>query len=240
MAARCKTRSTSLAGIINSFHDADGRVRIAGFYDGVEPLSADARRDLETLWQTIGPPLEAGAGVKAFWGAGMGSFAERTTTLPTLDVCGIFGGYQDEGNRAIIPAEAGCKVTIRTVAGQDSELMWERFCQHVRGFETPSVEVDCRLLGIAHPFRMAEDGREVRALGAALRAALGVDAMLMRHGGSLPIGGLLGRELDVPVTMFGYGSGDHSHAPNEYIVLDDFYRAIEVAINLLFALGDEG
>ena len=59
----------------------------------------------------------------------------------------------------------------------------------------------------------------------------------MRHGGSLPIGGLLARELDVPVTMFGYGSGDHSHAPNEFIYLDDIQVATEVAIHLLFELG---
>lgn len=225
-----------LAGIINSFHDADGRVRIAGFYDDIQPLSEDARRDLEKLWQTIGPPLEAGAGVEAFWGDAMGSFAQRTTTLPTLDVSGVFGGYAGEGNRAIIPAAAGFKVTIRTVAGQDSEVIWKRFRQHLRGFETPAIEIDVALLGMAHPFLMAEDGREARALQSALRAALGAEAMLMRHGGSLPIGGLLQRELDLPVTMFGFGAGDHSHAPNEYIVLDDFYLAIEVAIHLFFAL----
>ena len=228
-----------LASIIDSFHDADGRARIAGFYDGIQPLSEDARRDLEKLWQTIGPPLEAGAGINAFWGDAMGSFAERATALPTLDVGGIFGGYAGEGNRAIIPAEAGFKVTIRTVAGQDSELIWKRFCQHLRDFETPSVDIDVTLLGIAHPFLMAEDGREARALQSALRAALGVEAMLMRHGGSLPIGGLLQRELDLPVTMFGFGAGDHSHAPNEYIVVEDFYLAIEVAIHLLYALAAE-
>ena len=226
-----------LASIIASFHDQDGRVRIPGFYDGVVPLSDEARRDLKTLWETIGPPLEAGAGVKAFWGGGMGSFAERTTTMPTLDINGIFGGYQGEGSRAIITAVAGFKVTIRTVAGQDSEAMWQQFCEHVRAFATPSVDIDIELLGIALPFQMAEGGREVRALQAALRASLGKEAKLMRHGGSLPIGGLLQRELDLPVTMFGYGSGDHSHAPNEYIYLQDFYTAIEVAIHLFFALG---
>lgn len=226
-----------LASIIDSFHDEDGGVRIAGFYDGVIPLSEEARRDLKSLWETMGPPLEAGAGVKAFWGASMGGFAERTTTLPTLDVNGIYGGCQGEGTRAIIPAEAGFKVTIRTVAGQDSETMWRRFCEHARGFASPTADIELALLGMAHPFQMAESGREVRALQSALRAALGVEAMLMRHGGSLPIGGLLQRELGIPVTMFGYGSGDHSHAPNEFIYLDDFHTAVELAIHLLFELG---
>ena len=227
-----------LASIISSLHDADGRVRIPGFYDGVVPLSARERRDLETLWRSIGPAVEAGAGVDTSWGERMGGFAERTTTLPTLDVGGITGGYQGEGSRAIIPAEASCKVTLRTVAGQDAELMWRRFSEHVQTFAADDIEVKLQLLGMAHPFRMSEDGREVRAIQAALRAVTGAEAKMMRHGGSLPIGGLLGRELGVPVSMFGYGSGDNSHAPNEYIVLDDFYLAIELAIHLLFALGD--
>ena len=62
----------------------------------------------------------------------------------------------------------------------------------------------------------------------------------MRHGGSLAIGGLLAKELNLPVTMFGYGSGGNSHAPNEYIVLEDIQLATEVAIRLLFELGSDG
>ena len=226
-----------LGSLIASFHDGDGRVQIPGFYDNRIPLSRNARRDLQALWTTVGPSLESGAGVKAFWGENLGSFAERTTTMPTLDVNGIYGGYQGEGTRAIIPSEAGFKVTIRTVAGQDSDAMWRRFLGHVQSFASPAIDIETKLLSIAHPFLMSEDGPEIRAIQKASQTVLGKRALLMRHGGSLPIGGILGRELDVPVTMFGYGSGDNSHAPNEFIYLDDIQVAVEVAINLLFALG---
>ena len=226
-----------LARIIDSLHDESGRVGIPGFYEGMVPLSPSARSDLHELWKTLGPPLEQAAGVEAFWGESMGSFAERTTVLPTLDVNGVFGGYQAEGSRAIIPAQAGFKVTIRTVAGQDTEKTWQAFVDHVMSFASQRIAIDTELLSIAHPFLMSDQGREIHAIQRALKKVLGKEAFLMRHGGSLPIGGLLQRELDLPVTMFGYGSGDYSHAPNEFIYLNDIQVAIEVAINLLFELG---
>ena len=225
-----------LARIIASLHDSSGRVQVKGFYDDAIPLSDRQRRHLNELWKTIGPRLQRAAGVDAFFGDYLGVFAERTTSQPTLDVGGIYGGYQGEGARAIIPAEADCKVTIRTVAGQDSNKMWQRFVERVMSFAEPGISIETELLSIAHPFLMPDDGREIRAIQRALKAVINKEALLMRHGGSLAIGGLLGRELDVPVTMFGYGSGDFSHAPNEFIYLDDIQVATEVAIRLLFEM----
>ena len=227
------------ARVIASFHDKSGRVQIDGFYEDRVPLSEGQARHLKQLWQTIGPGLQRAAGVDAFFGDALGNFAERTTTQPTLDVNGIYGGYQGEGARAIIPDQAGFKVTMRIVAGQDADAMWRRFVEHVMSFAEPGIDIDAELISIAHPFLMPENGREIQAIQRALKAALGKQALLMRHGGSLPIGGILGRELDVPVTMFGYGAGDNSHAPNEYIVIEDFHKAIELAIHLLFELGGD-
>ena len=228
-----------LACIIATFHDASGRVRIKGFYDDIIPMSDRQIRHMNELWKTVGPPIQKAAGVDAFFGDCLGVFAERTTAQPTLDAGGIVGGYQGEGARAIIPASASCKVTIRTVAGQDSDRMWSNLVEHVQSFAEPGIHVKPELLGLSHPFLMPDDGRESRAIQRALKSALGTEALLMRHGGSLAIGGLLGHELKAPVTMFGYGSGDNSHAANEYIRVDDIQLATEVAIHLFFALRSE-
>lgn len=225
-----------LARIISSFHDASGRVQIKGFYDDIIPMSDRQIRHQNELWKTSGPDLQRAAGVDAFFGEYLGVFAERTTAQPTLDVGGISGGHQDEGTRAIIPSRASCKFTLRHVPGQDSDAMWTRFVEHVMAFEEPGISIATELLSMAHPFLMPDDGREIRAIQRALKSVLGREALLMRHGGSLAIGGLLARELNAPAAMFGYGSGGNSHAPNEYISLDDLQDATEVAIHLLFEL----
>ncbi len=226
-----------LARIIASLHDASGRVLMRGFYDGAIPMTDRQTRHLNQLWKTIGPPLQRAAGVDAFLGDYPGVFAERATSQPTLDVSGIRGGYLGEGARNIIPAQASFKLTIRTVAGQDADKMWTRFVEHVMAFAEPGIRIECELISVAHPFLMSDDSREIGAIQRALQTTLGKEALLMRHGGSLAIGGLLAKELKLPVTMFGYGSGDNSHAPNEYIVLEDIQLATEVAIRLLFELG---
>lgn len=227
------------ARVIASFHDESGRVQIKGFYDDVIPLSDRQVRHMNQLWKTMGPGLQRAAGVDAFFGDYLGVFAERTTSQPTLDVNSICGGHQGQGTRAIIPAGAGFKVTIRTVAGQDSDAMWGRFVEHVMAFAEPGIDIETELLSIAHPFLMPDAGREIQAIQRALKAVLGKEALLMRHGGALPIGGILAQELDLPVTMFGYGSGDNSHGPNEFIIIEDLQAAIEVAIHLLFSLGGD-
>ena len=225
-----------LARIIASFHDTSGRVQIKSFYDDAIPMTDRQTRHMNQLWKTIGPDLQRAAGVDAFFGDYLGVFAERSTAQPTLDVSAITSGWQGEGTRAIIPAEASCTITIRIVAGQDADVMWSRFVEHVMAFAEPGIGIDIELLSIAHPFLMPDDGREIRAIQRALKATLGREALLMRHGGSLAIGGLLQRELAIPVMMLGYGSGGNSHAPNEYIILDDIQVATEVAIRLLFEL----
>ena len=226
-----------LARIIASFHDDSGRVRIKGFYDDAIPMTERQRRHMNQLWSSIGSDLQRAAGVDAFFGETLGPFAERTTSQPTLDVSAISGGW---GARAIIPANASFAATIRIVAGQDADLMWSRFVEHVMAFAEPGIDIEVELLSAAHPFLMPDDGREIRAIQRALKAALGKEALLMRHGGSLAIGGILGRELKAPVTMFGYGSGGNSHAPNEYIVVEDIDAATETAIRTLFELGRGG
>jgi len=117
--------------------------------------------------------------------------------------------------------------------------MWSRFVEHVMAFAEPGISIETELLSSAHPFLMSDESREIKAIQRALKAALGKQALLMRHGGSLAIGGLLAKELSLPVTMFGYGSGDNSHAPNEFIRLADIQLATEVAIRLLFELGSD-
>ena len=220
----------SLARIIAALHDAEGRVRLPGFYDQVALPTTEPAADAD---------LQKAAGVDGFFGEALGSFVVRTTMLPTLDVGGISGGYSGEGPRAIIPAEASCKLTLRTVPGQDGAQLWASLVEHAESFREPGIDIEARLHSIAHPFAMAPDGREARALRRTLEATLGVPARLLRHGGSLAIGGVLARLLDAPVSMLGLGSGGNSHAANEYIVLDDITPALEVAIRLFFELAAE-
>ena len=225
-----------LARVIASFHDRDGRVGIRGSYDDAIPMSDQQTRQMNQLWKSIGPDIQRGAGVEAFFGDNLGIFAERTNAQPTLDVSAMACGGP-AGN--IIPAQARCRLAMRIVAGQDADRIWARFVEHVMAFAEPGIHIEADLLSLAHPLFMPAEGREIQAIQRAFKAALGREGLLMRHGGSLAIGGILQRELNAPAAMLGLGSGGNSHAPNEFIIVDDIQPATDVAIHLLHALGDE-
>jgi len=227
-----------IADIISSLHDDDGYVAIEGFYDDILKMTERQRANLNRVWETIGKSVEDGAGVKTFWGQSMGTYAERTTSMPTLDVNGITGGHNGEGNKAIIPSQANFKVTIRLVPDQKPEVIWDHFVNHVMTFAGETVSIETKLLSYAYPFTMSDTGQEIEAIQSAFQSVVNKQALLLRHGGSLPIGGILQRELGIPTTMLGYGSGDHSHAPNEFIYFDDLQTAVDIAIHLFFNLGD--
>ncbi len=67
------------------------------------------------------------------------STLERRGARPTLDVNGIWGGFQGEGTKTIIPAHAHAKVSCRLVSAQDPDRIFEQFQAYVAEIAPPGV-----------------------------------------------------------------------------------------------------
>ena len=219
-----------LAQIIASFHDADGRIQIPGFYDQVTQITDEERAFAQEMWAKEHERWLEKAGVAQPWGEGLATLVERITALPSLDVNGLTSGYQDVGTKTIIPATASCKVTMRLVAQQDPEQIAQRFSDHVLGFATDTAHVEVDILTTILPFTTTREDPAILVAQRALYSTLGKYALLMRAGGSVPIAGMFQHTLNMPAITFGLGSGTNVHSPNEYIVIADFYKAIEAMI----------
>ena len=57
--------------------------------------------------------------VKALSGEKGYSTIERNSCRPSFDVCGIWGGYTEEGSKTVLPSKAHAKVSSRLVPAQD-------------------------------------------------------------------------------------------------------------------------
>ncbi len=86
----------ALASIVASLKDADGRVTVPGFYDGVPDLEPEQLAELRNLpydeaqeAQQLGVPELAGERGRLP--------LERMWFRPTLECNGIWGGYQGPG-----------------------------------------------------------------------------------------------------------------------------------------------
>ena len=221
--------------IIGSFHDERGRVRLPGYYDSLKEADAAEKGRIAAGFQA--EALLEGAGATAFWGETIAPAAERATVYPTLDVNGMWGGYQGPGNKTIIPAEAGFKVTMRLAPDQDPRVVSQLLKKHVEGFATETVTVDCSIGEEAWYFELETEGPWLEAVQSAIEETVGRRAQLVRTGGSIPILGVFNRAIGLPITAFAYGHGEGIHSPNEYLEIDTFFTSLAAAARLYHNLG---
>lgn len=213
------------ARIVAALHDDAGRVAIPGFYDRVRELGPAEQAAMGALpfdetefrRNAGGAPL---AGERGY------SVHERTGSRPTCDVVGIGAGYQGEGVKTIVPAVATLKVTFRLVPDQDPDEIAATFLRWLDDRVPDGVECTVWEEGRVAPALTPVDHPAVAAASRVIERVWGRPPYLVREGGSGPEEAL-GRILDAPVVFLGVGlPDDNIHAPNERIVLDQFWKGI--------------
>jgi acetylornithine deacetylase/succinyl-diaminopimelate desuccinylase-like protein len=224
--------ANALARIIAELKGEDGRIRIPGFYDDVVELSPADRSALAEL------PFDEDAyrdalGLPALVGEVGYTTLERRGVRPTLDVNGIWGGFQGEGTKTIIPAHAHAKVSCRLVANQDPDRIFELFRDHVARIAPPGVRTTVTSLGGGRPSLTPMDHPATRAAARAIEAAFGRPPLYIREGGSIPVCASFESVLGLPVVLAGFTNpDDNAHAPNESMVLDNYERGIRAIARL--------
>ena len=93
---------------------------VPGFYDEVKPPSDWEREELAKLPITE-QDYAAFLGTEKFFPPPGYSALEAIRFCPTLEFNGLGGGYQGEGSKTVIPAEAFAKITCRLVPDQSAE-----------------------------------------------------------------------------------------------------------------------
>lgn len=225
-----------LARILSDLHDADGRVTLEGFYDGVPELP----EALRAQWATLGfdPGAFLGAiGLSKPAGERGRDALEMVWSRPTCEINGMGGGYQGEGFKTVIPAQASAKVSFRLVFDQDPHKVRAAFRRHVQA----RLPADCRAEFIEHGSGQAirfPDGDPAFALAReALSAEWGRPAVFIGSGGSIPVTALLKQSLGMDVVLAGFGlEDDRIHSPNEKYDLQSFHKGIRSWARILEAL----
>jgi acetylornithine deacetylase/succinyl-diaminopimelate desuccinylase-like protein len=226
-----------VARLVADLHDADGRVTVPGFYDDVRPLTEAEEASLreipvdEEAWRAM-----AGAG--RLEGEAGRSLLERIWTRPTCDVVGIGVGYTGEGIKTVVPAKGSFKVTFRLVPDQRPDTVAGAFERWVRTRVPAGVDAEIRPEGAVAPALTPVDHPAMGALCRAVERVWGTAPLFTRIGGSGPEEAL-GRVLDAPVLYLGVAlPDDRFHAPNERMVMDQFWKGLLAAGELWRELGD--
>jgi acetylornithine deacetylase/succinyl-diaminopimelate desuccinylase-like protein len=223
-----------LATLLATLRAPDGSILVDGFYDDVAPVSAAER----AAWARL--PLDeeairAQAGVLRLMGDGDHSAIERQWARPTLDLNGIWGGFQGQGTKTVIPARAHAKLSCRLVPDQRMDEVLAQLVAHLERHTPPDARltIESTLAG-APPMLTAPDHPAVQAALGALAAGFERPAQLTRLGVSVPINEIAARLLGIPAVMLGFSAPtDAFHAPDEHFSLDSFDRGLRTLVEFL-------
>ena len=230
--------ATAVARLVASLHDAEGNIAIEGFYDEVRPLEQWER----DMWADVPGMTEqdmlAITGSPALFGEPGYSSAERLWARPTAEVNGIAGGYQGEGSKTVLPAEAMAKFSFRLVPDQDPKDIMKKVQAHLEKHAPEGVTVEVKVGHDGKPFYADPNSENGKAGQAALRAAFGKEPVLIREGGSIPIIQDMKEIFGVEALMLGLALPDcQIHAPNENYYVENFEAGIRLNRALLRELG---
>src|SRR5438067_13230463 len=223
----------ALAEILVRLKDPAGHVLVPGFYDGVQPLSEEARRQFARV------PFDE-AEVKKTYGLeglhGEAGFTpnERGWARPTLDVTGIWGGYQGPGTKTIIPAWAAAKISCRLVPAQDPNAVSAALREYIERVRPKTVRMTLtELSGHADPWITPVNHPLIQAGRTALERVYGKEPAMVRSGGSIGAVEIMARQLNAPCLLVGFVLPDcFAHAPNERLDLESFYLGRKAAAEL--------
>jgi acetylornithine deacetylase/succinyl-diaminopimelate desuccinylase-like protein len=217
----------ALAQILAALKDGHGRVAVPGFYDDVRELTPRERAEIAAL--PFDPAKEAHAlGLPELGGESARLPLERMWFRPTLEINGMYGGYQGAGQKTIIPSYAVAKVSARLVAHQDPAAIKHAVATFVQRVAPKGVRVEVEAHGDVRAVETSRDHPAVLAAVRAMELGFGKPPVFIGTGGTIGPVSSFDRILHLPQVLIGVGLPDDAiHAPNEQFDLGQFFGGIE-------------
>ncbi|MEH7495169.1 dipeptidase [Neobacillus niacini] len=216
-----------LVKLLSTLHDANGKVNVEGFYDDVLELSEFEKEQIKALGFDE-EKLKKQLGLTELTGGENNyPYPEKINSRPTLELNGIWGGFQGEGTKTVIPNEAHAKITCRLVNNQNPEKIQGLIKMHLEEKAPKGCSVKVTLQDTGNPFLTPIDDPMIQKAAEAYEKVYGKAPVYKREGGSIPIVSDFNHTLNTPVVLMGFGLPDENlHAPNEHFNLENFDKGI--------------
>lgn len=217
----------AMCELVAKLKNEEGVIQIPGFYEGV-PHFSDAERALMAEAPFSQEEFNKSIDITEAFGEAGFSTKERSSIRPTLDLNGIWGGYQGEGSKTIIPSKAHAKITMRLVGDQKPADVAEKFTKYVESIVPPGMRLNLEIGHGGTAYVTPTDIPEYMAASKAMETTFGKLPIPSPSGGSIPIMSMFEEVLQAKPILMGFGlDSDAIHSPNEHYGLFNYYKGIE-------------
>ncbi|KAB2878345.1 dipeptidase [bacterium] len=215
-----------LANIISKLKDKNGKITIPGFYNKVRQLTK-AERDAYKKLPFAKKAYFKDLGIKETFGEKGYSILEQVSGRPCLDCNGIWGGFQGEGAKTVLPSKASAKISMRLVPNQTPQQIAKLFERYLKKLCPKTMQIKVTELHGGYPAITDITTKEIIAASNALHKVFKKKPLFAREGGSIPVIASFERLLGLKSVLMGFGlDTDAIHSPNERFKLDNFHRGI--------------
>jgi acetylornithine deacetylase/succinyl-diaminopimelate desuccinylase-like protein len=234
----------SLAKLLSSMKDEDGKVLIKDYYEGIN-IDNEAAELLKAVpFDSIAFNNELGIHASEK----VGRNYQESLQYPSLNVRQIGTSWTGEGLKTVIPEYAVASIDVRLVPETDGKVQLQKIKKHIEqeGYyvidRDPTDEERRTYPKIAkfnaspglNAFRTSPDldfGKKIRAR---FTEDFGYEPIVIRMmGGTVPIVPLID-ELNVPTVIVPMVNMDNNqHSPNENIRLGNMRQGIKICLSIL-------
>ena len=222
-----------LLNAIASLRGKEGRILVDGIYDQIqEPNERElalieqyANKGPEDVAETYGLTLPILKEDRK-------EFLRRFYFEPALNIEGFGSGYQGQGVKTILPAEARAKMEVRLVPGLDPKDVLEKIKQQLKKNGYDQVELVYTLGEMSYRSDMSAPSilNVIRLANDFYREGVSV---LPTTAGTGPMHTVF-EALQVPMAAFGIGNANsRDHGGDENVKIADYYTHIELIKELI-------
>jgi acetylornithine deacetylase/succinyl-diaminopimelate desuccinylase-like protein len=229
-----------LARLLATMKDEKGRVTIAGWYDGVEPLGEAERRAIAEA-PAYDDELRSQLGLARTEGSGKSLL--ELINQPSLNINGMSSGDVGALARNVIPTTATAVLDLRLVKGNDHRKQVQRLIDHIRkeGFyvidRDPSEEerrqhaLIAKVVARAGGYNAERTRMDLPVSRAVIDAVQSTSTApivkLPTSGGSLPLSIITEHLSTVTMTVPIANYDNNQHAENENIRVQNLWDGLE-------------
>jgi acetylornithine deacetylase/succinyl-diaminopimelate desuccinylase-like protein len=229
-AANVPSAVWKLVRALNHIKGSDNRVRIPGFYEAVRPPT-EAELAAADAVPSEAEKVRRKLQVESLLG-GDDAYYRNLFFSPTCNIAGIHAGYTGEGAKTVLPSTAFAKIDIRLVPDQRPEAVLAQLRAHLDDGGFADVEIIRH--GDLMPSRTPVDHPYVRMVADAAKDATGQEPVIFPGMGGSGPDYLFTGVLGLPSVWLPLSPHDsNNHAPNENILLKDFFDGIKIGATLI-------